>query len=114
VDDLGIVEAPNDLEDGIYGADVREKLVTKASTSGRAAGQPGNVEDGEVGGNAGLWVELVAQPIEAGIGDDDPGFFGVNGSVREILQSASARVQRPRFPGATGFFLPQDCLGCIW
>lgn len=84
VDDLGIVEATNDLEDGIDGANVRQERVTETGTGRSTAGQTSDVVDCEVGRDLGLGLVLLAQPVEAVIGDDDTGLFGVDGSVGEV------------------------------
>lgn len=46
VDDLGVVEAADDLENGIDGADVRQEGVAESLALGRAAGEAGDVVDG--------------------------------------------------------------------
>lgn len=84
VDDLGIIEATNDLEDGIDGTNVRQKGVTETGTGRCTAGQTSDVVDREVGRDLGLGLVLLAQPLEAVIGDDDTGLFGVDGSVGEV------------------------------
>jgi len=89
VDDFCIVEAADNLKDGIHGTDMGQKFVAKAGAGGRAPGQAGNVEHGKVGGNAGLWAELAAQPVKAGIRDNDPSLLGVNGSIGEVLRATS-------------------------
>lgn len=84
VDDLGIVETTHDLEDGIDGADVRQESVTQTGTGGGTTGQTGDIVHGQVGGHLGLGLVVLAQPVEAVIGDDDAGFFGVNGGIGEV------------------------------
>lgn len=84
VDDLGIVEATDDLEDGVDGANVGQERVTETSTGGGTTGQTGDVVDGQVGRNLGLGLVLLAEPVEAVIRDDDTGLFGVDGSVGEV------------------------------
>lgn len=84
VDDLGIVEATDDLENGVDGANVGQESVTETSTSGGATGQTGNIVDGQVGRDLGLGLVLLAEPVEALIGDDDARLFGVDGSVGEV------------------------------
>ena len=84
VDDLGIVEATDDLEDGVDGANVGQESITETSTSGGATGQTGDIVDGQVGRDLGLGLVLLAEPVEALIGDDDTGLFGVDGSVGEV------------------------------
>ena len=84
VDDLGIVEATDDLEDGIDGANVRQEGVAETSTSGGTTGQTSNVIDSEVSRNLGLGLVLLAEPVEALIGNNDTGLFGVDSSVGEV------------------------------
>ena len=84
VDDLGIVKATDDLEDGVDGANVGQEGVAETSASRGTAGQTGDVVDGQVSRDLGLGLVLLAQPVEAGIGDDDTGLFGVDGSVGEV------------------------------
>lgn len=84
VDDLGIVETTNDLEDGIDGANVRQEGVTETGTGGGTAGQTGDIIDGQVGGHLGLGLVVFAQPVETLIGDDDTRFFGVDGGIGEV------------------------------
>lgn len=52
VNDLGIIETSDDLEDGIDGANVRQESVTETSTSRGTTGQTSNVVDGLVSGNS--------------------------------------------------------------
>jgi hypothetical protein len=84
VDDLGIVEATDDLEDGVDGANVGQERVSETSTGGCAAGQTSNVVDSKVSGHLRLGLVLLAQPVEALIGDDDTGLLRVDGSVWEV------------------------------
>lgn len=84
VDDLGIVEATNDLEDGIDGANVGQERISKTSTSRGTTGQTSNVVDGKVGRDARLGLVLLAKPVEAVIGNDDTRLLGVDGSVGEV------------------------------
>jgi len=84
VDDLGIVKATDDLEDGVDGANVGQERVTETSTGGGATGQTGDIVDGQVSRDLGLGLVLLAEPVEAVIGDDDTGLFGVDGSVGEV------------------------------
>ncbi len=85
VDDLSIVETPNDLEDGIDGTNVRQEGIAKTGTGRGTAGQASDVIDGEVGGNSRLGVVFLAQPVVARIGDDDTGFFRVDSGIGEVL-----------------------------
>jgi hypothetical protein len=84
VNDLSIVEATHDLEDGIDGANVGQERVSETSTSRSTTGQTSNVVDGKVGRDAGLGLVLLAKPVEALIGHDDTRLLGVDGSVGEV------------------------------
>lgn len=84
VDDLGIVEATHDLEDGIDGTNMRQEGVTQTGTGGGTAGQTGDIVDGQVRGDARLGRKLVAQPVVAFVGDDDAGLLGVDGGIGEV------------------------------
>lgn len=85
VDNLGIIETSDDLEDGIDGANVGQESVTETSTSRGTAGQTSDIVDGLVSGNSGLGVVLLAQPVVALIGNKDTRLLGVDGGVREVL-----------------------------
>lgn len=87
VDDLGIIESTDDLEDGIDGADVGQESVAETSTGGGTAGKTGDIVDSQVGGNARLGLVLLAKPIEALIGDDDASLLGVDGGIGEVLRA---------------------------
>lgn len=84
MDNLGIIEAAHHLEDGVDGTDVRQESVTQTGTGGSAAGQTGNIVDGQVGGHLRLGLVVLAEPVEPLIGDDDAGLFGVNCCIREV------------------------------
>jgi hypothetical protein len=84
VNDLGIIEAANNLEDGIDGTNVRQERVTQTSTGGSTAGQTGNIIDGQVSGNLGLGFVVVNEPVESLIGDDNAGLLGLNGGIGEV------------------------------
>ena len=94
VDNLGIIEAAHDLEDGIDGSDVRQEGVAKPSTGGRTARQTGDVVDCETGRDPRLGVVLFAQPVVPLIGDDDTGLLGVDGGIGEVLRGRSATGRR--------------------
>lgn len=85
VDNLGIVKAADDLENGIDGTNVRQERVTETSTGRRATGKTGNIVDGQVGGNARLGLVLFAEPVVAVIGNNDTSLFRIDGSVGEVL-----------------------------
>lgn len=84
VNNLSIIEAPNDLEDGIDGTDVRQERVTQTGTSRGTTGQTGDIIHSQVGGNHGLGLVVGAEPVEALIRDDDTSFFRVDGGKGEV------------------------------
>lgn len=84
VDDLGVVETPHDLEDGIDGADVRQEGITKTGTGGGASRQTSNVIDSQVGGDDGFGLVVLHQPVEALVRHNDACLLGVNGGIWEI------------------------------
>lgn len=84
VDNLGVIEATNHLENGIDGTNVRQEGVTETSTSRGTAGQTSNIVDGQVGGHNGLGLVVIDKPVESLIGDDDTSLLGVNGGIRKV------------------------------
>lgn len=59
VDNLGIVEAADNLEDGIDGTNVRQESVSETGTGGGTSGQTGDIIDSQVGWNLGSGLETV-------------------------------------------------------
>ena len=51
MDDLGVVEASDNLEDGIDRTDVRQESVSESSTGRGTTGQTSDIIDGQVGGD---------------------------------------------------------------
>ena len=92
VNNLSIIEAANDLEDGIDGTDVRQERVTQTGTSRGTTGQTGDIIHSQVGGNLGLGLVVGAEPVEALIGDDDAGFFRVDGGIGEVGRVTQRRL----------------------
>lgn len=92
VNDLGIVEAADDLEDGVDGTNVRQEGVTQTRTRGSTAGQTGNIVHGQVGGHLGLGLVVVTEPVEALVGNDDAGLLGVNGGIGEVGRVTQRRL----------------------
>lgn len=84
VDDLSVIKAADDLENGIDSTNMRQESVAQASASGRATSQTCDIVDGQVGGDPRLGLKLVAQPVISVIGDDDAGLFRVDGGIGEV------------------------------
>ncbi len=85
VDDLSVVETPNDLEDGIDSTNVGQESIAETSTGRGTSGQTSDIIDSEVGGNSRLGVVFLAQPVVPFIGDDDAGLFRVDSGIGEVL-----------------------------
>ena len=85
VDDLGIVEASYDLEDGIDGSDMRQESVAQTSTGRCASRQASNVVDGHMCGHFRLWLVLLVEPVIPLIRHDDTRLFGIDGGIWEVL-----------------------------
>jgi hypothetical protein len=92
VNNLGIIEAANNLEDSIDGTNVRQESISKSGTGGGTSGQTGNIVDCQVGWNAGFWVVFLAQPVVARIGNDNASLLGVDGGIWEVLLCISKRM----------------------
>lgn len=115
VDNLGVIEATHDLEDGVDGSDVRQESVTKTSTSRCTSCETSDIVDRQVGGDARLGVVLLAEPVISLVGHNDTSLFGVNGSVGKVLREAvSAGVLE--WSSAKIFFLNvrRGYQGCTW
>lgn len=48
--DLGIIEASDDLEDGVDRSDMGQESVSKTSSSGGSSSQASDIIDGQIGG----------------------------------------------------------------
>ena len=92
VNDFGIIETPDDLENRIDGPDVRQESITQTGTSGGPTGQTGDIIDGQVGGNLRLGLVVLAKPVETLIRENHTCFFGVDGSVREVCRVTQRRL----------------------
>lgn len=88
VNDLSIVKAPDNLENGVDGADVRQERVSKTGTGRGTAGETGNIIHSQVGGDLRLGLVVLAQPVEALVGNDDAGLLRINGGIREVRRVA--------------------------
>ena len=62
VDDFGVVEATDDVRDGIGGADVAEELVAQAFALGRALDEAGDVDELHGGGDEAFGMDEVGDP----------------------------------------------------
>lgn len=63
---------------------MRQEGIAQTGTGRGATGQTGDIIDCQVGGDARLGLVVVAEPVEAVIGDNDARLFGVNGGKGEV------------------------------
>lgn len=108
VDNLSVVKASNNLEDGIDSTDVGEERVSETSSSGRTASQTGNIVDGQVGGNDRLGLVFLNEPVESLIGHNNTSFLGLNCGVGKVLQAVSTPDEERR----AGGFIQLGCQDC--
>jgi hypothetical protein len=94
VDNLGVVEATDNLEDGINGTDVRQESISETGTSRSSSSQPSNIVDGKMSRDSGFGLVLFAKPVVSVIGYQYSRFFGVNGSEGEVLSLVSTGIVR--------------------
>ena len=84
VDDLGVVEAADDVADGVGGADVAKKLVAETFAFGGAFDEAGDVDELHGGGDEALRLNQVGNFCEALIGHGDDAGVGVDGAERVV------------------------------
>ena len=69
--DVGVVEAADDVEDGVHAADVPEELVAEAFALGRAADKAGDVDELDLSLDLLRRFGDVADAVEPFVGDGD-------------------------------------------
>ena len=79
VDDLGVVERSNTLEDTVDSSNVRQESVSETGTGRGSGGQTGNVDTSQEGGHLGFGLVQVAQPQESLVRDRDSSLLRVAG-----------------------------------
>jgi hypothetical protein len=89
VDNLSIVEAADDLEDGVDGTNVGKEGIAKTGTGRRTASQTSNIVDGQVCGDDRLGLVLLHQPVEALVWDDDTRLLRFDGGIGKVLDAVS-------------------------
>ena len=84
VNDIGVVERSDHLEDTIDGTDMGQEGVTQPG-SGRGSGcKTSNIDTGEVGGDTRGRLVGLAEPVVSWVRDEDTGFLGVDGGIGEV------------------------------
>lgn len=78
--DVGVLEAADDLDDGVDLADVGEELIAEAFALAGACDEAGDVDELEDGGDGFFAGGELGEGVEAGIGDGDDAFVGFDGT----------------------------------
>ena len=82
--DLGVVEAANDVHNGVGRADVSEELVAEALTLARAGDQAGDVDELHRGGNERFGLEDRGDAIQPLVRHADDAHVRVDGAERIV------------------------------
>jgi len=91
VDDLGIVEATDDVADGVGGADVAEELIAETFTLAGAFDETGDVDELHGGGDERFGLDECGDFCEALIGHGDDAGVGVDGAEGVICRLSLGR-----------------------
>ena len=93
VDDVVVLEAADDLDDGVDLADGGEKLVAEAFALAGAGDEAGDVDELDGGGDDDLGLRDRLEDVGAFVGDDHDADVGVDGAERVVrsLGLAGAR-----------------------
>ncbi len=101
VDDVGVVEAADDLEEGVDLTDVAEELVAEALALGGALNEAGDIDEFERGGDSMGDADDLGEGVEPGFGHGDDAEVGVDGAERVVLgggfMGADDRVEEGGF-----------------
>jgi hypothetical protein len=94
VDDVRVLEAAHDVDDGVGLADVREELVAQAFALGGAGHQAGNVHELHGGRQHALRLHDPGQLGEPGVRQFDDAHVGLDGAERVVLGRDAGLGQR--------------------
>ena len=100
VDDVGVVEAADDVDDGVGLADVGEELVAEAFAFAGASDEAGDVDEFDDGGLDLLGLDDFSELGEAGVRDfydADVGLDGAEGVVGSFDAGFGQRVEEGGF-----------------
>ena len=90
VDDIGVVECSNHLENTVDCTDVRQEGVSETGTGGCTSGKTGDINTGQIGSDGGLGLVQIDEPVMTGIRYEDSGLFGVASvKVRQVSEPLS-------------------------
>ena len=84
MDDVGIVEAADHVDDSVHLADVGEELVAQALALGGALYQTGDVHEFDHGGGGLGGIVHGCQLVEAGVRNRNDAYVGIDGAERVV------------------------------
>ena len=84
VDDIGIVEAADDVADSVGGANVAEELVAQAFALTCAFDQSGDVDELHGGGHGAVGLDEAGDAVEPLVGHGDHADVGIDGAERVV------------------------------
>ncbi len=100
VDDVFVLKAAHDMDDGVHLANVCQKLVAKPLAPGRAAHEPGDIHELNDGGRVLFGVVHLRQHVEPFVRHGDDAHVRVDGAervVRGLGRGACDRVEKRAF-----------------
>ncbi len=78
VNNVGVIESPEKMENPINGFNVGQESVSETLTFRGTLDQTGNVNDSQKGRDNGFGLVKVNEPVKARVRDKDSGFRWVN------------------------------------
>ena len=84
VDDVGIIKAAHDVDDGIHFADVGQEFIAQPFAFARAFHQPGNVHKLDDGGQHALGIHEGFEDLQALVGHGNHAHVGLDGAERVV------------------------------
>ena len=100
MDDVGVVEAAEDVYDGVGFTDVGEEFVAEAFALAGALDESGDVDDFHGGGDDVGGLHELDEAVEALVGysdDADVGLYGAEGKVSRLCFGVAKAVKKCRF-----------------
>lgn len=91
VNDLGVIECSDDLEDTVDSSDVGQEGVSETCSGGCSSGKTGDIDTCQESWDFGFGFVEVAKPQESFIWNGDSGFFWV--AMKSVLVKSEAEFQ---------------------
>ena len=84
MNDIGVIEAADDMNNGIHLTDVGKELVSQTFSLGSAFDQAGNVHKFDDGRSGFFGMIEVRQKLQTGVGNGHDSHIGVDGAERIV------------------------------